>query len=34
VGELSDLRNVNWTRQLAGLRTAVGTVATACGERD
>jgi len=34
VGELSDLRNVNWTTQLAGLRTAVGTVATACGERD
>ena len=34
VGELSDLRNVNWPTQLAGLRTAVGTVATACGERD
>jgi hypothetical protein len=34
VGELSDLRNVNWPSELAGLRTAVGTVATACGERD
>jgi hypothetical protein len=34
VRELSDLRNVNWPTQLAGLRTAVGTVATACGERD
>jgi hypothetical protein len=34
VGESSDLRNVNWMTQLAGLRTAVGTVATACGERD
>lgn len=34
VGELSDLRNVNWPTQLAGLRTAVGTVATACGDRD
>ncbi|HVS05145.1 MAG TPA: hypothetical protein VHK65_03150 [Candidatus Dormibacteraeota bacterium] len=34
VGELSDLRNVNWPAQLAGLRTAIGTVATACGERD
>jgi hypothetical protein len=34
VGELSDVRNVNWPTQLAGLRTAVGTVAAACGERD
>jgi hypothetical protein len=34
VRELSDLRNVNWPTQLAGLRTAVGTVAAACGERD
>jgi hypothetical protein len=29
-GELTDLRNVNWTADLASLRTA----ATACGERD
>jgi hypothetical protein len=34
VGESSDLRNVNWPTQLAGLHTAVVTVATACGERD
>jgi hypothetical protein len=33
-GELTDLRNVNWTADLAGLRTAIGVVATACGERD
>ena len=29
-----DLRTVNWTAQLASLRTAVSAVATACGERD
>ena len=33
-GELTDLRNVNWTADLASLRTAIGAVATACGERD
>jgi hypothetical protein len=33
-GELTDLRNVNWPAQLAGLRTAIGVVASACGERD
>lgn len=33
-GELSDLRNVNWAADLASLRTAIGVVATACGERD
>jgi hypothetical protein len=33
-GELTDLRNVNWTANLGSLRTAVGVVATACGERD
>jgi hypothetical protein len=32
--QLSDLRNVNWPAQLASLRTAVGVVATACGDRD
>ena len=31
---LADLRNVNWTAQLASLRSAVGAVATACGDRD
>ena len=30
----SDLRNVNWTAELASLRAAVSTVATACGDRD
>jgi hypothetical protein len=30
----SDLRNVNWTAQLASLRAAVSAVATACGDRD
>ena len=34
LGERADLRNVNWTADLASLRTAVGVVATACGERD
>lgn len=29
-----DFRTVNWTAQLASLRTAVSAVATACGERD
>ena len=29
-----DLRTVNWTAQLASLRTAVSAVATACGDRD
>ena len=29
-----DLRTVNWTTQLASLRTAVSAVASACGERD
>jgi len=29
-----DLRSINWTTQLASLRTAVSAVATACGERD
>jgi len=29
-----DLRNVNWQSQIAGLHSAVGSVATACGERD
>ena len=33
-GERTDLRNVNWSADLASLRTAVGVVATACGERD
>jgi hypothetical protein len=32
--QFSDLRNVDWTAQLASLRTAVGAVATACGQRD
>src|ERR1700694_4374413 len=32
--QMSDLRNVNWPAQLAGLRSAVASVATACGERD
>ena len=32
--QLSDLRNVSWPAQLASLRTAVGVVATACGDRD
>ncbi|HKV31792.1 MAG TPA: hypothetical protein VJT14_12335, partial [Candidatus Dormibacteraeota bacterium] len=32
--ELTDLRNINWTAELASLRTAIGVVATACGERD
>jgi hypothetical protein len=30
----SDLRNINWQGQLASVRTAVGSVATACGDRD
>ena len=30
----TDLHNVDWSTQLAGLRTAVGVVASACGERD
>jgi len=30
----SDLRNVNWTAELASLRATVSTVATACGDRD
>jgi hypothetical protein len=30
----SDLRNINWTAQLASLRAAVSAVATACGDRD
>jgi murein DD-endopeptidase MepM/ murein hydrolase activator NlpD len=33
-GELTGLRKVNWTADLATLRTAIGVVATACGERD
>ena len=33
-GEWTDLRNVNWPADLASLRTAIGVVATACGERD
>jgi hypothetical protein len=33
-GDLHDLRNVNWTSQLASLKTAVSGVATACGDRD
>ena len=32
--QVSDLRNVNWPAQFAGLRSAVAAVATACGERD
>ena len=32
--ESTDLRNVDWSTQLASLRTAVGLVASACGERD
>lgn len=32
--QVSDLRNVNWPAQLAGLRSAVTAVATACGDRD
>jgi hypothetical protein len=32
--EGTDLRNVDWSTQLASLHTAVGTVASACGERD
>jgi hypothetical protein len=34
VEQWHDLRTVNWTAQLASLRTAVIAVATACGERD
>jgi hypothetical protein len=30
----SDLRNINWTAQLASLRAAVSAVARACGDRD
>jgi hypothetical protein len=33
-GEWTDLRNVNWPADLASLRTAIGVVAAACGERD
>ena len=29
-----DTRTINWTAQLASLRTAVSAVATACGDRD
>ena len=32
--QFSDLRNVDWTAQLASLRSAVSAVATACGDRD
>jgi hypothetical protein len=32
--EWTDLRTTNWPAQLASLRTAVGAVATACGDRD
>jgi len=34
IAQWQDLRTVNWTAQLASLRTAVSAVATACGERD
>ncbi len=34
IEQWQDLRTVNWTAQLASLRTAVSAVATACGERD
>jgi hypothetical protein len=34
MAQWQDLRTVNWTAQLASLRTAVSAVATACGERD
>jgi hypothetical protein len=34
LGEQRDVRNVNWPVQLAGLRSAFGTVAIACGHRD
>ena len=30
----TNLRNVNWTAQLASLRSAVSAVAAACGDRD
>jgi hypothetical protein len=32
--QFSDLRNIDWTAQLASLRSAVSAVATACGQRD
>ncbi len=34
IAQWHDLRTVNWTAQLASLRTAVSAVASACGERD
>jgi hypothetical protein len=34
IAQWHDLRTVNWTAQLASLRTAVSAVAAACGERD
>ena len=33
-GDWTDLRTVNWPAELASLRTAIGVVASACGERD
>jgi hypothetical protein len=32
--QFSDLRNIDWTAQLASLRSAVSAVAMACGQRD
>jgi len=34
IAQWHDLGTVNWTTQLASLRTAVSAVASACGERD
>ena len=34
IEQWQDLRTVNWTAQLASLRSAVSAVASACGDRD
>jgi hypothetical protein len=34
VSELINVRDVNWTIDLASLRTAFAAVATACADRD